>query len=127
MRTEALRKVVTALDRLGVETVYQEIKWSKAEKQVAREAFDAAYERECRAIRAKVVQVLERQDDIRQIWRVHDYLSEERRATDRKYDYRYSQLDMVFGILLREGWLKETELGGLGQDKLQRIKAFASL
>lgn len=101
--------------------------WSKAEKQSARKAFDAANERECRAIRAKVVQMLERQDDVRQIWRIHDYLSEERRETDRKYDYRYSKLDLVFGILLREGWLTEAELSGLGQDKIKRIKAFASL
>jgi len=40
-----------------------------------------------------------------------------------KYDYRYSKLDLVFGILLREGWLAEAELTGLGQDKMRRIKA----
>jgi len=107
--------------------MYQELKWSKAEKQVARKAFDTAYERECRAIHAKVVQMLERQDDIRQIWRIHDYLDEQRREIDRKYDYRYSRLDLVFGVLLREGWLKESELNGLGDDKLQRIKAYSSL
>lgn len=105
----------------------QELKWSKAEKQSARKAFDAAYERECRAIRAEVVQMLERQDDVRQIWRIHDYLDEQRRETDQKYDYRYSRLDLVFRVLLREGWLKESELNGLGQDKLQRIKAYANL
>lgn len=107
--------------------MYQDLPWSKAEKQVARRAFEAAYERECRAIRAKVVQMLERKGDVRQIWRIHDYLSEERRETDRKYDYRYSVLEMVFARLLREGWLKEAELSGLGQDKIERIKAYASL
>jgi len=104
-----------------------DLHWSNAEKQAARKAFDAAFERECRAIRAKVVQMLGAKDDVKQIWRLHDYLSEERRQVDRKYDYRYSKLDMVFGVLLREGWLKEAELSGLGQDKLQSIKVYASL
>jgi len=35
--------------------------------------------------------------------------------------------NLVFGVLLREGWLTEKELSSLGQDKLQRIKAYASL
>ena len=107
--------------------MYHDLPWSKAEKQVARKAFEAAYERECRAVRAKVVQMLENKDDVHQIWQIHDYLSKERREIDRKYDYRYSQLDLVFGILLRDGWLTEAELSGLGQDKIQRIKAYASL
>ena len=106
--------------------MYHDLPWSKAEKQVARKAFEAAYERECRAIRAKLVQMLESHDDVHQIWRIHDYLSGERRKIDRKYDYRYSQLDLVFGILLRDGWLTEAELTGLRQDKIQRIKAHAS-
>lgn len=104
-----------------------ELRWSKAEKEIARKVYDAAYERECLAIRARVVQMLEGENDSRQIWRIHDYLTEERRVTDRKYDYRYSRLDLVFGILLREAWLKESELSGLGQEKLQRINAYARL
>jgi hypothetical protein len=103
------------------------LQWSKAEKQVARRAFDAAYEKECRAIRAKLTQMLEAEDDIRQIWRIHDYLSDQRRETDRKYDYRYSVLDLVFARLIREGWITEADLTGLREDKLQRIKFVASL
>jgi hypothetical protein len=38
------------------------LEWSKAEKQVARRAYDLAYERECRAIRAKVEQMLIRKE-----------------------------------------------------------------
>ena len=37
---------------------------------------------------------------------VQEYLAQARRDIDRKYDYRYSQLDMVFGTLLRESELK---------------------
>ena len=102
------------------------LEWSKAEKQAARRAYDAAYEKECRAIRAKVVQMLEAEDDVRQIWRVHDYLSEQRRETDDKYDYRYSQLIWVFARLLVEGWITEADLSGLREDKVQKIKYLAT-
>ncbi len=104
-----------------------DLRWSKAEKQAARRAFDAAYERECRAIRAKLQQMLETEGDTRQIWRIHDYLSNERRETDRKYDYRYSVLILVFARLLREGWLTEADFSGLGEDQIRRIKGVASL
>jgi hypothetical protein len=33
----------------------------------------------------------------------------------------------VFGTLLREGWLKEEDLAGLAEDKIERIKHWASL
>jgi Photoprotection regulator fluorescence recovery protein len=105
----------------------EELRWTQAEKKIARKAFEAALERECRAIRARVVRMLEKQDDPRQIWRVHNYLSEERRDFDRKYDYRYSRLVSVFGVLLREGWLTEPDLTGLAQEKAERIKTIARL
>ena len=103
------------------------LEWSKAEKQAARRAYAAAYERECRAIRAKLVQMLEAESDIRQIWRIHDFLSKQRRETDDKYDYRYSVLIWVFARLLREGWITEADLSGLREDKMQKIKHLASL
>ena len=76
-----------------------DFEWSKAEKQVARRAFDLALKRECLAIRGELVQMLKADEDFRQIWRIHDYLSEQRREVDLKYDYRYSRLITVFGQL----------------------------
>lgn len=104
-----------------------EFNWSKGEKQAARKGFDAAYERECLTIRAKVEEMLQDKRDIRQIWRIHDYLTEQRRDTDQKYDYRYSKLIWVFAELLREGWLKEADLTGFREDKIAKIKEWASL
>jgi hypothetical protein len=43
----------------------------------------------------------------------------------RKYDYRYSQLNLVFGRLLREKWIDEEDLRGLGEDKLPAIRSYA--
>jgi Photoprotection regulator fluorescence recovery protein len=104
-----------------------EPKWTQGQKAAARKAFEAALERECRAIRAKVVQMLEKEPDPLEIFRIHDYLGEQRREVNRKYDYRYSVLISVFATLLREGWLKEEELSGNGDEKVRRVKELATL
>jgi len=40
---------------------------------------------------------------------------------------RYSQLDLdlVFGRLLREKWIDEEDLRGLGEDKMRAIRSYA--
>lgn len=43
-----------------------------------------------------------------------------------KYDYRYSQLILVFGTLLREKWVHDKVLEGLGEEKLQAIRRIAA-
>ena len=111
----------------GRVTTMNDLEWSKAEKHAARKAYELAYERECRTIRAKVDQMLaDPTGDVRQIWRVHDYLSTKRRETDKKYDYRYSVLIFVFARLIREGWITEDDLSGLGEDKKRKIRALLS-
>jgi hypothetical protein len=61
------------------------------------------------------------------LWRLQDFLTNKRREIDRKYDYRYSQLIIVFGRLVHEGWLSLEELEGLHEDKLEKIRAILSL
>jgi len=61
------------------------------------------------------------------IWAIHDYLTLQRRAIDQKYDYRYSQLTMVFGRLLREKWIGNEDIEGLGEEKIKAIRRIASL
>ena len=46
---------------------------------------------------------------------------------DRRYDYRYSVLPLVFGNLVREGRVSEEELHGLADDKLAHIRSYAKL
>jgi hypothetical protein len=60
------------------------------------------------------------------IWDLHDYLSRERKAVDNTFDYRYSVLLDVFGTFLREGWLKEEDLAGLSEEKIEKIKHWAN-
>jgi len=61
------------------------------------------------------------------IWELHDFLTEKRKEIDEKYDYRYSVLILVFGRLLREGWIELDNLEGLDEDKITKIKNIADL
>jgi photoprotection regulator FRP-like protein len=105
----------------------REFSWSPSEKKAARAMFDSAVDRECKAIRREVEAILRRSPNPRQIWQVHDYLSDKRREIDRKYDYRYSVLIGVFAQLLRQGWITEKDLSPLAPDKVEAIKTIASV
>jgi Photoprotection regulator fluorescence recovery protein len=104
-----------------------ELTWTAAEKKTARKAFDKAFERHCAAITAEVRRMLENVADPADIWRVQEYLSENRKTVNRIYRYSYSGLILTFSILVRDGWLKEADLVGLQQEKITRIKLGARL
>ena len=74
-----------------------ELKWSHAEKTVARRAFDLALDKELEA------------------------LLQEAKGRVARIDYRYSILPLVFAQLLRDGHLTEDDLHGLGREKLDLI------
>lgn len=61
------------------------------------------------------------------MWAIQAYLARSQRDIEAKYDYRYSQLVMVFGRLLREKRIEEPQLSGLAEEKLACIRAIASL
>ncbi|MDH3601356.1 MAG: hypothetical protein OEU26_17200 [Candidatus Tectomicrobia bacterium] len=105
----------------------RDIKWSKAEKSVARRAFESAYGRECEAITKRLSGMVRDIADPEDIWRLHDFLSKIRKEIDQKYDYRYSVLILVFARLMQEGWLKESDLDGLHEDKASQLRALANM
>lgn len=105
----------------------RDISWSKKEKVIARRAFDNAYRKECTALVNRAKKMLDSINDPLDIWKIHDLLTESREEIDLKYDYRYSVLISVFARLLREGWLTDTDLAGLREDKLERIKALSEI
>jgi Photoprotection regulator fluorescence recovery protein len=96
--------------------------WSHAEKRAARRIFDKAYRRQCHSIRDKLKSMIAAAVDPPDIWRIHDYLSEERRRTDKLFDYRYSVLILVFARLLADGLLTEAELNELSPEKAAQIR-----
>jgi hypothetical protein len=102
-----------------------EAQWTKREKDIARKAFGAAYERECEAIYQKVREMAVGINDPAGLWRLLEYLTKIREEMDEKYDYRYSVLPFVFARLIHEGWLIQEDLAGLSDEKMMEIRRIA--
>jgi hypothetical protein len=99
--------------------------WSRSEKAIARKAFDAALKPELHEVIQEAKRMASQIQQPSDLWDLEHYLTERRKQIDRKYDYRYSQLTLVFGKLLCESRLGEEELRGLREDKLKSIRSYA--
>ena len=99
--------------------------WSRSEKVIARNAFDAALGRELHEVIQEAKKMASQIQQPSDLWDLEYYLTQRRNEINRKYDYRYSQLRHVFGRLLYEKRLGEEELRGLREDKLKPIRSFA--
>lgn len=103
-----------------------ELHWSNAERKIARQVFDAALSSELARIlgdfKAKAAAAAEAED----LWAIESWLTRTRRDIDAKYDYRHSELIALFGGLLREGRIDESQLNGLSDEKLSSIRRVAS-
>jgi Photoprotection regulator fluorescence recovery protein len=102
-------------------------KWTDSEKRIARRAFHAALQHELAEVMTEFKRRAATAKEPEDMWSVEQFLATARRDIDSKYDYRYSQLDLVFGRLLREGRIGEGNLQGLSEDKLAYIRRAASL
>jgi Photoprotection regulator fluorescence recovery protein len=105
----------------GAGTVMRDLKWSPAEKAIARKAFDLALGRELEAVILEAKSKAAKIQEPSGLWELEEYLAQRRQEIDRKYDYRYSVLPLIFANLLSGGRLNENELHGLGEDKLGYI------
>ena len=99
--------------------------WSRAEKAIARTAFDAALGRELHVVIQETKRMASQIRQSSDLWELEHYLTQRRKEIDRKYDYRYSRLTQVFGRLLYEGRVSEDDLSGLHEDKLKSIRSLA--
>jgi hypothetical protein len=104
---------------------HHEPTWSKSEKTIARRAFDAALSQELHEVIQEVKRTASEIQESSDLWELEHYLTERRKQIDRKYDYRYSQLTLVFGRLWYETRLSEEDLRGLREDKMKSIRSFA--
>ena len=104
----------------------RDLKWSPAEKIVARKAFEQALQMELKEIMAETKKMAEKIEEPSDVWGLERWLTQRRLAIDRKYDYRYSVLPLVFATLLKEGRVRENDLHGLGQEKFELIRHVAS-
>jgi len=99
-----------------------DLKWSHAEKEIARRAFDRAFSNELEALILEAKNRAAKVEQPSHLWDLENWLTERRREIDRRYDYRYSILPLVFAHLLRDGRLTEDDLHGLRQEKLDLIR-----
>jgi hypothetical protein len=60
------------------------------------------------------------------LWALEDYLTQSRKEIDRKFDYRYFVLPLLFGQLIRDGRITHEALHGLSEDKLGYVRFFTS-
>lgn len=100
--------------------------WTQGEKTIARRVFEAALERELAEVMAEFKARAARAQEPDDMWATRQYLAQARRDIDRKYDYRYSQLELVFAVLLREQRIAESELEGPADERLAVIRGIAS-
>jgi hypothetical protein len=100
-----------------------DLRWSAAEKKIARRAYDAALEvvlaRSMAEFKARAAAAATPSD----MWDIEDYLHRRRREIDDIFDYRYSRLLFVFARLIRDGHLDEAALAGLSEEKLAIIRS----
>jgi len=88
--------------------------------------FEAALQQVLAEIIVKFKAQAERVQTPDELWPLEDWLAKQRRHVDERYDFRYSQLILVFASLLREGRITRSQLDGLAQDKLAFIDLMAS-
>ena len=103
------------------------LKWSSAEKAIARKAFDRALNQDLDAVIWEAKRMAGKMEQPCDLWDLERYLTQRRREIDREYDYRYSVLLTVFAGLIRKGRLCEEDLHGLAEDKLEHIRQMATL
>ncbi len=107
------------------------IRWTAAEKKVARKAFDRALKYHLEEIIEEAKRRMAKVNDPPDLWELEAYLTESRKVVNRVYQFRESRLFTVFSNLMSDGRLREEDLVGLQPDKIERIKrsaeAFRSL
>jgi hypothetical protein len=101
--------------------------WTETEEDIARQAFEIAYNREISNLIDSVKHKAISLSKIDDMWHLHDFLSAKRHEVEGKYDYRLPMLVFVFAGLVKDGWLSLNELEGLNPNKISKISALARM
>src|SRR5258708_37029392 len=107
---------------VSIEQFGDNVRWTAAEKKVARRAFDQAMERHLSTIIAEAKRMMENVANPSDLWGVEAYLTESRKTVDRIYQFPYSHLLREFSFLIRDDRLNEADLVGLQPEKFADIK-----
>lgn len=105
----------------------QDFTWSPKEKRLARTVFEQAAVAEEQELLERFKTRAAALTNLDELWALQFAIRDAEREYQQKYDYRYSQLIMVFGRLVREGRISIGTLHGLSEEKLKYIALIASL
>lgn len=100
------------------------LKWTGSEKKIARRTYDDALDATLAEVMADFKARAAAVTTPAELWAVEDYLRDQRREINELFDYRYSQLPLVFGRLIGKGRLDIAQLNGLSEEKLEIIRRF---
>ena len=106
--------------------VVHDLKWSAAEKKIARRVYEEALESALARIVAEFKATAAAAATPSEVWAIEGYLRQQRQQIDETFDFRYSRLPFVFARLIREGHLDVTRLRGLSEEKLEIIRRLLS-
>ena len=99
-----------------------DFKWSASEKKVARQAYERALEARLERLMTQFKARAAAATTPADVWAVEEFLREQRQDIERTFDYRYSQLPLVFARLILAGLMDEADLKGLADDKLGAMR-----
>jgi hypothetical protein len=108
-------------------TLMRDLRWSPAEKAIARKVYEAALKQELEDVVRETKEMAAKIEQVGDVWDLEYYLTKRRLEIDRQYDYRYSVLPEVFGNLIRKGRVREEDLRGLSDDKLEYIQIYSKI
>ena len=107
--------------------MFHDLKWSPSEKKIARTVFDASLELALAKVMVEFKSKANAASTPSEMWEIESYLRRERGKIEEMFDYRYSQLPLVFARLIREGYLDQAQLAGLSQEKREIVQSFLAL
>ncbi len=103
------------------------IQLSETENNLARQAFQTAYQREIKALISHVRDRARTITELEDLWYLHDLLSTKRYEIDGKYVYDSATIVFDFAQLIKEGWLILEDLTGLQPEILSKISALTKM
>ena len=99
--------------------------WSLAEQDVARQAFEQAYQRTIERLIADLKQKASALSSAEAVWQLHDFLSIERHTIEGRFSFASEGILFVIASFVKDDLLQLDELEGLEAEKLAKIAAMS--
>ncbi len=99
--------------------------WSQTEQDVARAAFEQAYQRTIERLVADLKQKATALSSAETVWQLHDFLSIERHTIEGRFSFASEGILFVMASFVKDDLLCLDELEGLEAEKLAKIAAMS--